>query len=237
MFLRKAFSLAAAVFAFCAAGAFAQLAPYAPLNPPQPTDSPGKIEVVEFFWYGCPHCYSMEPAVNAWLKTMPKDVVFKRVPAYPSESWGPMVSMYYTLEAMGLLDPFHAKVFDAIHKQNVNLNSKAKRDEWLKANGIDPAKFAEVEKSFSVSTKVARARQLTQGYKVDSVPRFVVNGKYVTSGEQAGGNEKIFPTIDQMIAVVRKDKTCRAEGLPHRRLERHRCGAAGPLREPGCDPS
>ena len=207
MSFRKVLSLIVATFAFAATSATAQLAPYAPLNPPQPTDGAGKIEVIEFFWYGCPHCYSMEPAVNAWLKTLPKDVVFKRVAAFPSESWGPMVSMYYTLEAMGLLEQYHGKVFDAIHKQNVNLNNKSKRDEWLKANGIDPAKFAEVEKSFSVAAKVARARQMTQSYKVDSVPRFVVNGKYVTSGEQAGGNEKIFPTIDQIIAVVRKEKT------------------------------
>jgi thiol:disulfide interchange protein DsbA len=208
MSLRKALSLFVAMFAFAGAAASAQ-APMGSslLDPPQPTDGSGKIEVIEFFWYGCPHCYSMEPAVNAWLKTAPKDVVFKRIPAYPSDAWGTMAVMYYTLEAMGVLDQYHAKVFDAMHKQNVNLANKAKRDEWLKTNGIDPIRYAEVEKSFTVNTKVARARQMTQAYKVDSVPRFIVNGKYVTSGEQAGGNEKIFPTIDQIIAVVRKEKT------------------------------
>jgi thiol:disulfide interchange protein DsbA len=208
MSLRKVLSLFATVLAFAAAGVQAQTAaPWAPLTPPQPTDGGGKIEVTEFFWYGCPHCNAMEPFVNAWLKTLPKDVVFKRVHAYPSDAWGPMASMYYTLEAMGLLDQYHSKVFDAIHKQNVNLNRKDKRDEWLKANGIDPVKFGEVEKSFSVQTKIARARQLTQSYRVDSVPRFFVNGKYYTSAEQAGGNERIMPTIDQMIAAVRKEKT------------------------------
>ena len=209
MSLRKALSLFTAAFAFAGAAAWAQApaAPYSMLTPPQATDGSGKIEVIEFFWYGCPHCYSIEPAVNAWLKSAPKDVVFKRVPAYPSDAWGGMAVMYYTLEAMGLLEQYHSKVFDAMHKQNVNLANKGKRDEWLKANGIDPAKYAEVEKSFSVSTKVARARQMTQAYKVDSVPRFIVNGKYVTSGEQAGGHEKIFPTIDQIIAVARKEKS------------------------------
>ena len=208
MSLRKMLSLFAAVLAFAAGGALAQPAtPYAPLSPPQPTDGSGKIEVIEFFWYGCPHCNAVEPMVNTWLKTLPKDVVFKRIHAYPTESWGPMASMYYTLEAMGLLDQYHGKVFDAIHKQNVNLNNKAKREEWLKANGIDPVKYNEVEKSFSVSTKVARARQQTQAYKVDSVPRFFVNGKYFTSAEQAGGNDKIFPTLDQMIAVARREKS------------------------------
>ena len=209
MSLRRALSLFTAAFAFAGAAAWAQapVAPYSMLTPPQATDGSGKIEVIEFFWYGCPHCYSIEPAVNAWLKGAPKDVVFKRVPAYPSDAWGSMAVMYYTLEAMGLLDQYHSKVFDAMHKQNVNLANKGKRDEWLKANGIDPAKFAEVEKSFSVTTKVARARQMTQAYKVDSVPRFIVNGKYVTSGEQAGGHDKIFPTIDQIIAVARKEKS------------------------------
>jgi thiol:disulfide interchange protein DsbA len=208
MSLRKILSFLVTVLAFAAAGASAQTTPpYATLNPPQATDGSGKIEVIEFFWYGCPHCNAMEPYVTAWLKTLPKDVVFKRVHAFPAENWLPGVKMYYTLEAMGLLDQYHGKVFDAIHKQNVNLNRDDKRDEWLKANGIDPAKFAEVEKSFSVQTKIARARQLTQAYKVDSVPRFFVNGKYYTGSEQAGGNDKIMPAVDQAIAAARKEKS------------------------------
>src|ERR1700741_314089 len=100
---------------------------YKVLATPQPVDAgAGKIEVTEFFWYGCPHCNAMEPYVNAWLKNMPKGVVFKRGHAYPSASWGPMASLYSTLEAMGLVDQYHSKVFDAIHKQNVNLNRKDK---------------------------------------------------------------------------------------------------------------
>ncbi len=209
MSLRKALSLLVALLAFASAGsAWSQAGtPYSLLSPPQPTEGGGKIEVIEFFWYGCPHCYALEPAVNAWLKTAPKDVVFKRVPAFPSEAWGRDAAMFYTLEAMGLLDQYHQKVFDAIHKDKVNFANKAKRDEWLKSNGIDPAKYAEVEKSFSVVSKVSRARQMTESYKVDSVPRFIVNGKYVTSGEQAGGNEKIFPVIDQIAAMARKEKS------------------------------
>jgi thiol:disulfide interchange protein DsbA len=209
MSLRRLLSVFIAAFTFTTGAAWAQ-APspaFTLLNPPQPTDGTGKVEVIEFFWYGCPHCYSMEPMVNTWLKTAPKDVVFKRVPAYPSDAWGAMAVMYYTLEAMGILDQYHAKIFDAMHKQNVNLANKGKRDEWLKANGIDPAKYAEVEKSFTVNTKIARARQMTQAYKVDTVPRFFVNGKYVISGESAGGNEKIFPAIDQAIALARKEKS------------------------------
>jgi len=209
MSFRKALSLFVALFAFAAAGsAWSQApAPYSLLNPPQPTEGGGKIEVIEFFWYGCPHCYALEPSVNAWLKTAPKDVVFKRVPAIPSESWASWASIYYTLEAMGLLDKYHDKVFEAVHKQSVNLVNKSKRDEWLKANGIDPAKYAEVEKSFSVVTNVNRAKQLTQAYKVDAVPRFFVNGRYWTSAEQAGGEDKVLLAVNQMIAFARKEKS------------------------------
>ena len=210
MQLRKAFSilLAIAGMAAFAPQAVAQIPSplYAALSPPQPVEGGGKVEVTEFFWYGCPHCYGMEPMINAWLKNKPQDVVFKRVPAY-NDNWAPMVTLYYTLEAMGLADQYHQKVFDAIHKGNVNLNNRNKRDEWLKANGIDPAKFAEVEKSFTVATKVNRAKQLTQAYRVDSVPRFFVNGKYYTSAEQAGSADRIFLVIDQMIERVRKEKS------------------------------
>jgi thiol:disulfide interchange protein DsbA len=208
MQFRKAFSilLTLAGLAAFAPQAVAQSALYATLVPPQPTDGGGKVEVTEFFWYGCPHCYAMEPYIAAWLKTKPQDVVFKRVPTY-NENWAPMVSLYYTLEAMGVLDQYHTKVFDAIHKNNVNLNNKGKRDEWLKANGIDPAKFAEVEKSFTVATKIQRAKQLSQAYKVDGVPRFFVNGKYYTSSEQAGGAERVFLVIDQLVASARKEKS------------------------------
>jgi thiol:disulfide interchange protein DsbA len=118
-----------------------------------------------------------------------------------------MVTLYYTLEAMGVLDQYHQKVFDAIHKDHVNLNNAKKRDEWLKANGIDPAKYAEVEKSFSVVTNINRAKQLTQAYKVDSVPRFFVNGKYWTAADQAGGEDKLLLVVNQMIAQARKEKS------------------------------
>ena len=201
MSFRKAFAAAAALL-MLAFGASAQ--PYAMLNPPQPTEGGGKIEVTEFFWYGCPHCYHLEPALNAWLKAAPKDVVFKRVPAVPSGSWESLAVMYYTLEAMGLLDKYHDKVFDAIHKDNENLANKNIRDKWLAKNGIDPKKFEDVEKSFSVVTKVQRAKQLTQAYKVDGVPRIFVNGKYYTGPEQAGGaDERMMAAVNQMITAAR----------------------------------
>ena len=204
MILRKAQSLLIALAAFVATCAWSQ--PYAMLQPPQPTEGGGKVEVIEFFWYGCPHCYHLEPSVAAWIKRAPKDVVFKRVPAVPSDAWAPMASIYYTLEAMGILDQYHQKVFDAIHKDNENLGNKNVLDRWLAKNHIDAAKYHEVEKSFTVATKVARAKQMTQAYKVDSVPKLIVNGKYATGPEQAGSMDNIFPAVDQMVAAARRDK-------------------------------
>ncbi len=206
---RKLLSLLAAFLACTLGTAWAQL-PYAVLDPAQPVEGGGKIEVTEFFWYGCPHCYHLEGEVNAWLKTKPADVVFKRVPAYPSDSWGELAKVYYTLQAMGLIDQFHSKVFDAIHKDGVNLANKKIRDQWLAKNGIDPAKYDAVEKSFTVATDLARARQLTLAYKVDSVPRVFVNGKYYTAAELTGNPETIFAEVDKLIAMVRKERSASA---------------------------
>ena len=209
MSAKKALSIFATCVALTANAAWAQAtgAPYALLQPPQPTDSAGKVEVIEFFWYGCPHCYNLEPAVNAWLKSAPKDVVFKRVPAIPSDQWGEMAKVFYTLEAMGLLDQYHQKVFDAMHQEKLELHKKPVREQWLAKNGIDVAKYNEAEKSFSVDTKMKRAKQLTYAYKVDGVPRLIVNGKYYTGPEHAGGTQNMFPVVDQLLGMVRKEKS------------------------------
>lgn len=219
MSFRKALAAAAALLAVAFA-AHAQKT-YAPMNPPQATEGGGKVEVIEFFWYGCPHCYHLEPALNTWVKNAPKDVTFKRIPAVPSPSWEPLAQVYYTIEAMGLLEQYHAKIFDAIHKENQNLGNKNVREKWLAANGIDPAKYAEVEKSFSVASKVQRAKQLTAAYKVDSVPRLVVNGRYFTGPELAGGaDQRMTAALDEMIAVARKQKAALAFPLPIRLVQR-----------------
>ena len=210
MSLRKATALAASLWILAAGAALAQRPQYNLLNPPQPIEADGKIEVIEFFWYGCGHCYRLEPFVNAFVKNAPKDVVLKRVPAVPSASWAELAQLHYTLEAMGILETWHAKIFDAIHKENLNLSNRKIREEWLAKQGIDVKKYQEVEKSFAVATKMQRARQMTAAYKIDSVPQVVVNGKYVVSAETTGGTERIFPAVEQVIAIARKDKTALA---------------------------
>ena len=207
MSLRKAVALAASIWILASGAALAQGPQYKLLNPPQPTEGGGKVEVIEFFWYGCGHCYRLEPFVNAFAKNAPKDVVLKRVPAVPSASWAELAQVHYTLEAMGVLETWHGKIFDAIHKENLNLSNRKIREEWLAKQGIDLKKYQEVEKSFAVATKMQRARQMTAAYKIDSVPQVVVNGKYVVSAETSGGTERIFPAVEQVIAIARKDKT------------------------------
>jgi thiol:disulfide interchange protein DsbA len=205
---RKIIALAAAALWFAAGAALAQLQAgkdYSRLDPPQPTDSADKVEVVEFFWYGCGHCYKLEPALANWTKTLPKDVTFKRIPAIPNDAWGQTAVIYYTLEAMGLLDKYHQKVFDAIHLDNVILSNRKVRDEWLAKQGIDVTEFNKVEKSFSVQAKMARAKQLTAAYKVSGVPSLIVNGKYMTSNELAGGPERVVQVTDGLVAMSRRE--------------------------------
>ena len=203
--LRQLFAAALVAFGFAAAGASAQPADYGLLNPPQPTEGGGKIEVIEFFWYGCPHCARLEPFLQKWVAAAPKDVVFKRVHALPSNAWLENATLFYVLEAMGQVDRLHSKVFEAIHNEGVNLNIESVRNSWLTKNGIDPAKYAEVAKSFSVQTKLARARQMTSSYKVDGVPQLVVNGKYITNNTYAQGEPKIMPIVDKLVDKARKE--------------------------------
>jgi len=203
--LRQLLATAIAAVGFAAASASAQQAEFGLLNPPQPTEGGGKIEVIEFFWYGCPHCARLEPFVVKWAASLPKDVVFKRVHALPSNAWLENATLFYTLEAMGQLDRLHVKVFDAIHNEGVNLNNQTVRDAWLTKNGIEPAKYAEVAKSFSVQTKLSRARQMTSSYKVDGVPQMIVNGKYITNNTYAQGEPKIMPIVEKLVDKARKE--------------------------------
>ncbi len=208
MSLRKILTLALATLGLAAGSAHAQLRPgqdFTLLQPPQSTAGDGKVEVIEFFSYACGHCFKLEPFLAAWARKLPPDVVFKRVPGVGSGAWTQLGLLYYSLEAMGKLDPLHERAFDAMHKENQNLANPKLRDQWLARQGVDPAQYASVEKSFSVQSKLSRAAQLMGSYKVDGVPMVVVNGKYVTSTGHAGSPEKVMPVVEQLIAMARKD--------------------------------
>ena len=178
---------------------------YVRLSQPVPVSANGKIEVIEFFWYGCPHCNAFEPTLDAWQKKLPDDVAFKRVPvAFSEEPFAAHQRIFYALESLGLVDKMHRKVFYAIHNERMRL---AKPDEiaaFMGKNGVDPAKFLEAYNSFSVQTKAAQARQLAQAYKIDAVPAMGVQGRYYITGTMAGGNEKMPAVVDALVQRIRK---------------------------------
>lgn len=179
---------------------------YKPLANPQAVETGEKIEVVEFFWYGCSHCFDLEPFLKKWTAKLPKDVEFRRVPAVPTERWMPNARTYYALEAMGLLDKLHGEVFDAIHLDRVNLNDEKIQLEWMAKKGVDRAKFNEAWKSFSVQSKTKRAVQLTQANDVNGVPTLVVDGKYQTSVSMTGSPEGLMKTLDELIVKARAER-------------------------------
>jgi thiol:disulfide interchange protein DsbA len=172
-----------------------------------PVEAPaGKIEVIEFFWYSCPHCNAFEPKLNAWLKKAPADVAFRRVPVAFRDDFVPQQRLYYALEAMGKVDELHGKVFNEIH---VNRQPTSKEDQILAfvgKNGVDPAKFQELYNSFSVSTKARRAKQLQDAYMVDGVPALGVAGRYYVDGDLAGNMDRALQVVDHLVAEARKSK-------------------------------
>ena len=171
------------------------------LKPALAVESDGKIEVLEFFWYGCIHCYNLEPHIENWLKKLPPDTQFRRVPAVFNQRWALDAAIFYTLEALGVLDKLHRPLFDAIHKGNLRTDQQDAFSAWLQKNGVDPKKFMDTMKSFGVQSKTKRATQLTAAYKIDGTPAMAVHGRYMVSADIPG----MLNTVDQLVAEVRKN--------------------------------
>ena len=180
---------------------------YSELKPTQPVSLEGKkIEVIEFFWYGCPHCYNLEPQLESWIKKLPPDVQFRRVPAVFNARWGHDAAIFYTFEAMGVLDKLHRPFFDAIHREGLRTDNKEALAQWLQKNGVDPKKFNETLKSFTVQSKTRRAVQITTAYGIDGTPAMAVHGRYTVSVEQGGSREGMLQTVSHLVDMVRKGK-------------------------------
>ena len=209
-FSQTAASLAVASSAWMVSPAQAQMkkptagTEYQVLETRAPVEAPaGKLEVVEFFWYSCPHCNAFEPTLGAWVKKLPKDVAFRRVPIAFQESFVPQQRLYYTLEAMGLVEKLHAKVFAAIHVEKLNLTKGESITEWVAKQGVDAAKFVAQYNSFSVVTKANRASQLQNAYKVEGVPALGAVGRFYTDGSMAGNMERALQVVDYLVAGAR----------------------------------
>ena len=210
---RRDFSLACGVAAGAAwlpTGASAQAKPpqagtdYLVVEKPAGVEAPaGKIEVVEFFWYSCSHCNAFEPALEGWIKRAPKDVVVRRVPVAFQDSFVSQQRLFYTLEAMGLLDKLHAKVFAAIHGEKQNLTKADAIVDWVVKQGVDKAKFQEQFNSFSVATKATRGTQLQNADRVEGVPSLGVAGRFYTDSTLTKNMDRALQVVEFLAAQVR----------------------------------
>jgi thiol:disulfide interchange protein DsbA len=199
----------------CFATAHAQLTAgkdYSVVKPQQPTESGNKIEVLEFFWYGCPHCNNLQPSLQAWLKRKPADVEFKHVPAVFQDSWIPLTKAYYTIETMGLIDKLHQEMFASLHKQRLPLTSPEAIFDWAATKGVDRKKFADVYNSFGINGRTQRSIELTRKYDIPGTPALVIDGQFLTApsrtlkADKSVDYERFFQVVDGLIAEARKNK-------------------------------
>ena len=178
---------------------------YVKLGKPVATEAPaGKVEVVEFFWYECPHCNVFEPLLDAWSKRLPADVAFRRVPVGFTARHQVGQKLYYALEGMGKLPELHARVFRAVHVERQALNKDELIFDWIAKQGVDMAKFKEVYGSFTVANQVRKASQLQEAYQVEGVPSMGVAGRYYTDGTMAGNMQNVLQVVEYLAGVVRK---------------------------------
>lgn len=212
---RRQFSLVAATaatsMAFGANSALAQQAApqegkeYLRLSKPAPVDAPaGKIEVVEFFWYSCPHCNVFEPTFAAWKQKAPANIVVRRVPVAFNASFVPQQKLYFALQSMDNFDAMHVKVFHAIHVERNKLAKDEDIFNWVAKQGVDVNKFKEVYNSFNVSSQVRKATQLQQAYDVEGVPSMGVAGRYYTDGPRAGNMPNVLRVVEYLVTQSAK---------------------------------
>jgi thiol:disulfide interchange protein DsbA len=180
---------------------------YRKLENPQPVETGNKIEVIEFFSYACPHCASFEPRLGPWIKTLPADVQFRRIPALFQPGWTELARVYYTLETMGESEKLSQAVFKAIHSDGVNLKSDKVFFDWAAKQGLDRQKVADIYNSFAVNSKLNRAKSQAQAYRIEGVPGMTIDGKYFVDGSLAGNYDNWFQIADGLIAKSRQERT------------------------------
>lgn len=173
---------------------------YELVDPPQPTGDPAKVEVLEFFWYGCPHCYHLEPDLNAWLKKKPANVEFIRQPAIFDARWGAHAKAYFTAEALGIVDKVHNDFYEAIQNQKRALETESELAAFFKEHGVAEDEFRKAYKSFAVDTKMRQAATMAQRYGITGTPAIVVNGKFRTSGSLAKSFPRMIEIMNDLIA-------------------------------------
>ena len=191
--------------------AFAQLIAgkeYLIVDMPQPPAITGKIEVIEFFYYGCPYCNDALPLITKWVATLPADVQYRRVPVVRPDKWAPMARTFYTLEELDYLS-LHRHVFDTIHVDGLTLSDEKEMFAWAERNHMDRQKFIDTYKSAGVEAKVKKAQELTDAYNISRIPAFVINGKYLTTSGMAGSLNNLLPTVDKLVDRARTERAAK----------------------------
>jgi len=186
-------------FGATAAPEFKEGQQYQLLAAPLPVAKPGKIEVVELFWYGCPHCFHFEPQIAEWLKTKPKDVEFRRVPAVFQQNWVPHARAYFAADALGVLDKYHAPLFRGIHEENRKLFDEDSLIKFAVSQGINENDFRSAYTGFAIDAKVKQAMLYTRDSGITGVPSIIVNGKYRTGAQLAGGQDQVLKVVNFLV--------------------------------------
>jgi protein dithiol oxidoreductase (disulfide-forming) len=202
--------LGAVALALAAAGALGQAnvrSEVVRLDPPRPVATGERIEVIEFFYYGCPICYELEPHMTRWLATQaPGYVALRRIPALSSDGWDAFARLYFTLQAMDEVSRLHWPIYDNFHFDGKPLNEEKTMLEWVAKNGVDPKRFAEIYHSPAIDAKLAEVREMMKTYDVHGVPSIVVDGKYMSSARLAGGTRQLMQVVDELVRQAKSER-------------------------------
>ena len=205
--------LAALLLAFAAAAVQAQAQnlpqlsrEYIRLDPPRPVANPDKIEVIEFFYYGCPICYELQPLLSRWQFRAPDFIAMRHVPAVSTDNWENFAKLFYSLEIIGDLPRLHWPIYDNFHFDGIKLNEEAVMTDWVSRNGVNREKFIQTYRSQEVVAKLNAAREMLKSYDIKGVPTVVIDGKYLTSARMAGGTKEMMKVVDQLVEQARKDR-------------------------------
>jgi thiol:disulfide interchange protein DsbA len=175
----------------------------------QPLADPSRIEVIDFFFYGCPFCNDLRPMLETWRKQLPQDVTFRRVPTVRRDSWAPLARTYYTLEALQELERLHEEVYKAYHDQELSLSQPDVMADWAQRHGIERERWLALYRSEEVTRKVEQARKLTEAYDIQGTPSVVVDGRYLTSSGMTDDVKLVVPVAEALVQRIREQKARR----------------------------